>query len=602
MGVDRYAVLRPLGAGAMGTVSLCHDRRLGRDVAMKVMQDGLARDPAARLRFEREARVQGQLEHAAIVPVHDIGVTEDGSPFFTMKRVQGQSLHAVLGALRRGDPAAADAYGPRRLLNAFASVCQAVALAHSRGIIHRDIKPANVMFGDFGEVYLLDWGVAKVRTPGPADATQPAIVWLPSPVAEGGSGMGMMLGTIGYMAPEQARGEPVDERADVYSLGVILFEILTLQRLHPAGAPAALESTLRGPEARPSLRAPERRVPRELDDLCVRATALDARDRPAGARELHDAIERVLDGDRDLERRRRLSSEHAARARVLAQRALAAGPGSDEARERAIEEAHSAIVLDAANAGAVETLASLARSPAATTLRDAEDALRAATMRIRRNLGATGAVLFLPWLVGVGFGCLLGLRAPLFPILGAVALVCGAVLAFCRSRVDSGWFTFGALLCAEAAAAMSGAAFGPFLLVPGLVACLAVAFTVASQPLHGLAIGDTPSRLVRHAARIVGLLAFLGPLALEWAGVLPPSMAVRDGALVILPRAVDFPARWTIPFLTAVNAVLILVPALIASRIRDHSLRVEHEVFRSMATIRRLLPDAAQTAIARDLE
>jgi hypothetical protein len=289
---------------------------------------------------------------------------------------------------------------------------------------------------------------------------------------------------------------------------------------------------------------------------------------------------------------------------VLARRALGAGVGaaSDHVRELAVEEAHRAIVLDPANSVAIEALTALARSPAAATLRDADGALRAMTMRIRRRVAAIGAVMYAPWLVGVALGCALGLRAPLFPVLGGAALIGGAALAFCRSRIDNGWFAFGSLVCAELAAALSGAAFSPFLLVPGLLACLAVAFTVSSQPLHFLAIGDTPSRLVRHAAMVAGALAFLGPLALEWVGVLPASIALRDGAIVIFPRAIDFPSRWTIPFLTAVNTVLILVPALIASRIRDHSLHVEREVFLSMATIRDLLPDATKSVIARDVE
>jgi serine/threonine-protein kinase len=529
-------------------------------------------------------------------------VNADGKPYFTMKRVQGESLRAILTALRRGDPAFTESYGPRRLLNAFSSICLAVALAHSRGILHRDIKPANIMFGDFGEVYLLDWGIAKVRAAGAADRTQQAVVSLPAPIADGGSKMGDLLGTIGYMAPEQARGEPLDERADVYSLGATLFEILTLERLHASDAAAALQSTLFGVEARPSVRAPDRRVARELEELCVRATSLEPEKRPSSARELHDVIERVLDGDRDLERRQKLAAEHTARARGLAEQAFGSGVEARDARERAIQEAHRAIVLDAANRDAVDVLTALARNPAADTMRVADEALHAATMRMRRSLGRTGALLFAPWMLGVGLGSLLGLRSAVFPIAGALILGCGALFAAWRARRDNGWITLGALLCADAGAAISGSAFGPFLLVPGLLACTAIAFTAASAPLQGLPEREPASRLIRHASMAAGVLAFLIPLVLEWTGLIAPSMVIRDGTIVILPRAVDFPATWTIVFLVVVNAVLILVPAIIASRVRDHSLRAEREVFKSVATMRQLLPNATKTVIEREPE
>jgi serine/threonine-protein kinase len=158
----RYELRDRLGEGGMGTVDLCRDRVIGRDVALKRLhvQGSGAAPSAATARFLREARVQGQLEHPAIVPVHDLGVTPDGRPYFTMKRVRGDTLDELLARLAAGDPDTARRFGQRRLLAAFSTVCLAVDFAHSRGVLHRDLKPANVMLGEFGEVNVLDWGLA----------------------------------------------------------------------------------------------------------------------------------------------------------------------------------------------------------------------------------------------------------------------------------------------------------------------------------------------------------------------------------------------------------------------------------------------------------
>src|SRR6188474_2005135 len=138
---DRYDVQGALGAGGMGEVRVCLDRRIHRAVALKVMLQKTMSSVDLRRRFLREARVQGQLEHPAIVPVHDVGLTADGRPYFTMKRVRGMTLRQVLDALRADDPGAKEWVGLRKLLTAFATVCQAVDFAHRRGVVHRDLKP-----------------------------------------------------------------------------------------------------------------------------------------------------------------------------------------------------------------------------------------------------------------------------------------------------------------------------------------------------------------------------------------------------------------------------------------------------------------------------
>ena len=218
----RYEALGVLGRGGMGTVYRARDRELQREVAIKVMGPVEAGDgTVARLR--NEARVLARLEHPGLVPVHDIGTLPDGRLYYVMRLVRGRRLdeHA---RQERSRPA---------LLRLFERVCEAVAFAHAHGVLHRDLKPANVMVGPFGEVLVLDWGLAKQVETGVPDAAAssarpeaPAGVGAPAPLVDAPTRTqrGTVLGTPGYMAPEQARGDVdgLDQRADVYALGVVL--------------------------------------------------------------------------------------------------------------------------------------------------------------------------------------------------------------------------------------------------------------------------------------------------------------------------------------------------------------------------------------------
>jgi len=193
----RYKLGRRIGKGGMGEVIAARDEQVGRDVAVKRMRSATPPERAIK-RFLREASIQGRLEHPSIVPVHELGRDEDDLPFFVMKKLSGTTLGKILG-----DPAARNQVGQQRLLRAFAEVCLAVELAHVRGIVHRDLKPDNILLGDFGEVYILDWGVAKII----GEDDDGEFGDLHSGGDEHATVAGTAIGTPGYMAPEQARGE-----------------------------------------------------------------------------------------------------------------------------------------------------------------------------------------------------------------------------------------------------------------------------------------------------------------------------------------------------------------------------------------------------------
>jgi tetratricopeptide (TPR) repeat protein len=236
-----YPLLEELGRGGMGEVYLSRDPALGRPLALKVLRAGLQGNAELERRFLLEAHVTGSLQHPGIVPVHTLGRLPDGRAYFSMKVVRGRTLTSLLA-----QPA-----GRAALLDVFEKVCQAVAYAHSRGVVHRDLKPANVMVGAFGEVQVMDWGLAKVLTgrerERPAEVTPVPPTEIRPRAAAPGEALTGVVGTPGYMAPEQARGgEEVDERADVFGLGAILCEILTGQPPFPGRAGEAAARAARG--------------------------------------------------------------------------------------------------------------------------------------------------------------------------------------------------------------------------------------------------------------------------------------------------------------------------------------------------------------------
>lgn len=292
-----------LGRGGIGRVLVAYDTHLGREIAIKELLDEAARlEPrtgfsssnpsmANLARFLREARVTGQLEHPNIVPVYELGRRSDGKLYYTMKLVRGQTLHQALCACKT--PAER-----LRLLPHYVDVCQAIAYAHSRGVIHRDIKPHNIMLGEFGETVVLDWGLAKVH--GRRDLRGGEIekdVRVFRGNDESGTLVGCAVGTPAYMSPEQARGdiESVDERSDVFSLGALLYEMITGGPPFGAGTPARLLERVITDTPRP----PEEVVPevsRDLASVCMKALKKDPEDRYSSAKALALEIEAYQSG------------------------------------------------------------------------------------------------------------------------------------------------------------------------------------------------------------------------------------------------------------------------------------------------------------------
>jgi serine/threonine-protein kinase len=296
-GGDRYTRSRLHAIGGIGLVWLARDASLGRDVALKELRPERGGRPEFLARFLREAQVTGQLEHPGIVPIYELGRRPDDQPFYTMRFVRGRTLaEAVRGYHERRGRGEAGRLELRELLTVFVALCQAVAYAHSRGVLHRDLKPPNVVLGDYGEVMLLDWGLAKVTGAADADAVSQQL-----PVTLEGEGShdktmaGQVLGTPAYMAPEQAEGRLglLDARTDVYGLGSVLYEVLCGQPPFAGDNPAAvLRRVVHDPAAPPRAVVPA--VPRALEAACLKALAKQPGQRYGTAKELAEDVKRYL--------------------------------------------------------------------------------------------------------------------------------------------------------------------------------------------------------------------------------------------------------------------------------------------------------------------
>ena len=340
--IGRYDDLGLLGIGGMGEVRKIRDRTLNRTLAIKILHPQMLAGHNIASRFIEEAQICAQLQHPNIVPIHEMGQLNDGRLYFTMKEVKGRPFGEAIAEVhdaieQKRWQSTKSGWSFRRLIDAFHDVCRAVAYAHSKGVLHRDLKPENIMLGEYGEVLVLDWGIAKVL--GRPDWVAEIEAFDVIATDRSASGMhstrvGQVAGTPAYMSPEQANGniDKLDGRTDVYSLGAILYEILTgraafeghsgLEVLHQvlAGPPKSIrtilgEGTSNSPilgEEHPisrKMHSSKPPLPEELIMICEKAMQRDMADRYSGAKALADAISDWLDGSKKREQALKIVNE-----------------------------------------------------------------------------------------------------------------------------------------------------------------------------------------------------------------------------------------------------------------------------------------------------
>jgi eukaryotic-like serine/threonine-protein kinase len=520
-----YRFADVIGRGGMGEVVLAEDLQLCREVAIKRMRSA-SPSAEATARFLREARIQARLDHPAVVPVHELGRDPDGRPYFTMKRVTGVTLDRLI----------ADGAPLHKMLRALVDVCLAVDLAHARGVIHRDLKPANIMLGDYGEVYVLDWGVARILAEHEATA-------IGGDSQDGETQVGAILGTLGYMSPEQMRGDPITPATDVYALGAILYEILAGVPAHPRGQ-AAMASTMSGPPVPPLERRTDRAIPPELDAACMAALVEDPAARPS-ARGLADRIGRYLDGDRDVERRRALAAEQLAAARAVLE------GGAPAERSRALAAAGRALALDPESKDAATLVTQLILEPprelppelVGQLAEHDRQAIARHTAFAARALSAY--FLFIPIAVWAGIRSW-GVLAAIY---GIVAISVAGAIVMSRRRIDS---IVWALFANTAVLILLTRLFSPILIVPGLASGIAVAMIAFPTLIH------------RPWLVIGGVLAgFLLPVGLEAAGLWPRTWWFEEGRVVIAATAIHLDGLPAAILIVTANTATIVVMALL---------------------------------------
>jgi serine/threonine protein kinase len=487
-----YELGAVIGKGGMGEVMLARDPEIGRDVAVKRVRADAGGDAVDR--FLREAKIQARLDHPAIVPVYELGKDSEGRPFFTMKRLAGRTLHDVLGAATQ-----------QQLLRAFVDVCLAIDFAHSRGVVHRDLKPTNIMLGDYGEVYVLDWGVARVL--GDDAGAGGDITTL-----DGGTQAGAILGTPGYMAPEQVRGESIGTTADSYALGCILFEILAGEPLHPRGH-GALAATLASPGESPAARKPDRRIAPELDEACLAALAGDAPVRPT-ARELADRVQKFLDGDRDVVRRRVLAMQQVERARSLIE------SGDPARRGDAARAAGRAVALDPDNDAAIELVTKLVLQPPAELPPELAKELAAEELEINKQRSRAAISAYLAVFGWLPFVSWLSIKS--YTQLGVVVVSVVAICSLLFYNTRTGKLPLAALMIANLTfVIVFSRLVGNFAITPVLVCATSIA--LASRPW----VAERPWLLVLWSS-----LAMLLPYFLEAIGVLESTWRMSPEGLL----------------------------------------------------------------------
>jgi serine/threonine-protein kinase len=541
------------GPYAMGEVLLAHDRRIGRDVALKRLP--LA-EPSEedRRRFLREARIQARLEHPAIVPVYEMGRDQTGRPFFTMKRIAGDTLGRMIDD---GDASS------QRLLRAFAEVCRAIDYAHSRGVVHRDLKPSNIVLGEFGEVYVIDWGVARV-----VDNAQGAVEMADIDTIQAAPAT-QTVGTPGYIAPEQLHAANVDRPSDVYSLGAILFEILTGELLHDRGI--AKHSTMSGDTVLSPAQRSDRAIAPELDALTVSMLASKPSVRPT-ARRCAELVEEYLDGDRDVARRRVMAHDLVG----IARDAIREGRAGD-----AMRAAGRAVALDPEMTEAGQLVSHLmlqAPSEASPEVREQLAVSDDAAVSTHARAATPGYVLIASFLPLIAWN---GVKSwPVVLGLFSLALVM-TVAAWDLARRPRKSFVHWVVYAIGNAAilALMDRLASPLLAVPGLVSF--ITGSVVTYPVF----------LRRKWLLITIMLAgWLAPLALEVAGVVPATWTIDERGFVIFGDAINLVGMPAIATVIGAGVATVLMAGLQSSRVGRASRHAHHQLVLQAHQLRALLP------------
>ena len=296
-GSQKYVDFQPLAEGGTAKLQTCFDQNLRRTVVYKSLHPHLRDSEVETKRFLREARVTGLIAHPGTVPLYELGRGLDGSLYFTMKLLRGRDLRAIINDLVVGNVKTRREFSLNRLIDVLIAACQTVAYAHTLGVIHRDLKPANILVGAFGEVTVLDWGLAKVQGEDDSSADE---------LAEGKTALALELtqpgkryGTPLYMSPEQATADPnLDERTDVYNLGSVLFEMLTRKNLVWGNdVDEVLEQILNRPTPIPSEAAPGLQMPKELEAITLKALAKNPDERYKSVQAFAADLSRYRDGE-----------------------------------------------------------------------------------------------------------------------------------------------------------------------------------------------------------------------------------------------------------------------------------------------------------------
>ncbi|QDT63293.1 serine/threonine protein kinase [Calycomorphotria hydatis] len=281
---EKHTDFKEFARGGKAILTECYDRIIGRTVMMKRLLPKFADDEQEQRRFLREARVTAQLQHPNTVPVYEIGRDDNNSLYFTMKRIYGENLFEILKRIAQKDERAAEDFPVSRLLNIAADTALALAYAHAHGVVHRDVKPENIWVGEYGQVILLDWGVAKVwghsddfgfdpvnpnaiipSLEDPADSSEEQLRTL--------TRTGQLLGTPLYMSPEQVLGHKyLDERTDVFSMGIVLYESLTLtEPFRGRNVRSTFDNIIHEEPASPIEKRPDRDIPQAASDVTMKA-------------------------------------------------------------------------------------------------------------------------------------------------------------------------------------------------------------------------------------------------------------------------------------------------------------------------------------------